>query len=170
MNDAQKFALSKVPEITVGFWIIKIFATTLGEVGGNAVTMTLGFGYLAGTVIFAVALLILLHAQIRARRFHLFLYWGVITATTLAGTALADFLDRSLGIGYFGGSLSLLVSVLATLGLWYWSQGSISVDTVTTPKVEAFYWATIMFSQPSAPHSATGWPILPALAIVVVRS
>jgi uncharacterized membrane-anchored protein len=147
MNDARKFALSKVPEITLWFWIIKILATTLGEVGGNAVTMTLGFGYLAGTATFAAALLTLLVAQIRASQFHLFLYWGVITATTLAGTALADFLDRSLGIGYFGGSLSLLVAVLATLGLWYWSQGSISVDTVKTPKVEAFYWATIMFSQ-----------------------
>jgi uncharacterized membrane-anchored protein len=147
MHDAQKFVMSKVPEITLGFWVIKIFATTLGEVGGNAVTLTLRFGYLEGTVIFAVVLLVLLGAQIGANRFHLLLYWGVITATTLTGTALADFLDRSLGIGYFGGSLSLLVSVLATLGLWYWSQGSISVDTVKTPKVEAFYWAAIMFSQ-----------------------
>jgi uncharacterized membrane-anchored protein len=120
---------------------------SLGEVGGNAVTMALGLGYLLGTAIFAVALLLLLSAQINANRFHPFLYWAVITATTLLGTTLADFFDRSLGIGYLGGSLSLFTMVLATLGLWYWSLGSISVDTVNTPKVEAFYWAAITFSQ-----------------------
>lgn len=147
MKDAQKLALSKVPEITLGFWIIKIFATTLGEVGGNAVTMTLGLGYLIGTAIFAAVLVVAVTAQIRAERFHPFLYWAVITATTLAGTTLADFSDRSIGIGYLGGSISLFALVLATLGLWYWSLGSVAIETVTTPKVEAFYWATIMFSQ-----------------------
>jgi uncharacterized membrane-anchored protein len=138
---------SKVPEITLGFWIIKIFATTLGEVGGNAVTMQLGLGYLVGSAIFAAALIVLVGVQIAAKRFRPFLYWAVIVATTLTGTALADFFDRSLGIGYLGGSLSLFALVLATIGLWYWTLGSVAVDTVVSPKVEAFYWATIMFSQ-----------------------
>ncbi len=139
--------LSKVPAVTLGFWFIKILATTLGEVGGNAVTMTLGLGYLLGTAIFAVPLLVAIAAQIRAKRFHAYLYWTVITLTTLAGTTLADFCDRSLGVGYMGGSLSLFTLVLATLGLWYHSLGSIDVQTVTSPKAEGFYWATIMFSQ-----------------------
>ena len=147
MNDVGDRVLSKVPEVTLGFWIIKIFATTLGEVGGNAVTMALGLGYLVGTAIFAAALLLLLSAQINANRFHPFLYWAVITATTLLGTTLADFFDRSLGIGYLGGSLSLFTMVLATLGLWYWSLGSIAVETLGSPKAEGFYWAAIMFSQ-----------------------
>ena len=147
MNDVRDQVWSKVPEVTLGFWIIKIFATTLGEVGGNAVTMTLGLGYLAGTAIFAAALLLLLSAQIKADRFHPFLFWAVIAATTLVGTTLADFFDRSLGIGYFGGSLSLFTMVMATLGLWYWSLGSIAVETLGSPKAEAFYWAVIMFSQ-----------------------
>jgi uncharacterized membrane-anchored protein len=139
--------MTKVPEVTLAFWIIKIFATTLGEVGGNEVTLKLGFGYLVGTIIFAAALLVLLTAQIGAKRFHSFLYWAVITATTLTGTTLADFFDRSLGIGYLGGSLSLFTLVILTLGLWYGSFGSVSIATVSSPKVEAFYWATIMFSQ-----------------------
>lgn len=147
MTDAQTVALSKVPEVTLGFWIIKIFATTLGEVGGNAVTQTLGFGYLTGSAIFAAILVVVVSAQIMAKHFHPPLYWAVITATTLTGTALADFFDRSLGIGYLGGSLSLFALVIATLGLWQWTLGSIAVETVTTPKVESFYWATIMFSQ-----------------------
>lgn len=147
MRVVDENALSKVPAVTLGFWIIKVFATTLGETGGDAVTMTMGLGYLLGTAIFASILVLAVGAQIAARRFHPFLYWAVIVATTTAGTTLADFFDRSLGIGYFGGSLSLLVLLLATLGLWYWSQGSVAVETVTTPKVEAFYWATIMFSQ-----------------------
>ncbi len=139
--------LSKVPEVTLGFWIIKIFATTLGEVGGNAVSMTLGLGYLLGTVIFMVPLIVAVIAQIRANRFHPFLYWTVITLTTLAGTTLADFFDRSLGIGYPGGSLSLFALVMATLGLWYRSLGSVDIKTVVSHKAETFYWATIMFSQ-----------------------
>src|SRR6201997_446107 len=138
---------SKVPEVTLGFWIIKIFATTLGEVGGNAVTLQLGFGYLIGSAMFAAVLIVLVGTQIAANRFNAFLYWAVIVATTLTGTALADFFDRSLGIGYLGGSLSLFALVIATLGLWQWTLGSVAVETVTTPKVESFYWATIMFSQ-----------------------
>jgi uncharacterized membrane-anchored protein len=147
MDQIVRTETSKIPAVTLGFWIIKMFATTLGEVGGNEVTLKLGLGYLVGTAIFAAALLVVLSAQIRAKRFHPFLYWAVITATTLAGTTLADFFDRSLGIGYLGGSLSLFTLVILTLGFWYWSLGSVSIETVTSPKVEAFYWATIMFSQ-----------------------
>ncbi|KST61159.1 hypothetical protein AO398_00265 [Methylobacterium sp. GXS13] len=137
----------KVPEATAGFWAIKIVATTLGEVGGNAVALTLGLGYLAGTAIFGTLLAVLLAAQIRASRFHPILYWAVITATTLAGTTLADFCDRSLGIGYLGGSLILLASVVATLLLWKRTLGTVAVESVRTPRAEGFYWATIMFSQ-----------------------
>ncbi|HZU89354.1 MAG TPA: hypothetical protein VE993_08865 [Stellaceae bacterium] len=147
MAKTQSYALSKVPEVTFGFWIIKILATTLGEVGGNAVTMQLGFGYLIGSVIFAAILLVIVAAQIAAKRFRPFLYWSVIVATTLTGTTLADFFDRSLGIGYLGGSLSLFSLVMATIGLWYATLGSVAVQTVVSPKVEAFYWITIMFSQ-----------------------
>ena len=147
MNRTMQDTLSKVPEVTLVFWIIKIAATTLGETGGDAVTMTMGLGYLIGTAIFGAVLLVAVGAQIAAKRFHPFLYWFVIVATTTTGTTMADFLDRSLGIGYIGGSSILLASVLAVLGLWHWSLGSVSVDTVTEPKVEAFYWATIMFSQ-----------------------
>jgi len=142
----ERFA-SKVPEVTLGFWIIKILATTLGETGGDTVTMTMNFGYLAGTAIFLSALAALVASQVAAKRFHPFLYWSVIVASTTAGTTMADFADRSLGIGYTGGSLILLLCLLAVLGLWYWACGSISVETVRTPKVEAFYWAAITFSQ-----------------------
>ncbi len=139
--------LTKVPEVTLIFWIIKIAATTLGETGGDTVTMTLNWGYLAGTGIFLVALMVLVGAQITAKKFHPFLYWAAIVASTTVGTTMADFADRSLGIGYAGGSSILLVCVLAVLGIWYWSLGSISVDTVSTPKVEIFYWTAITFSQ-----------------------
>ncbi len=138
---------SKVPAVTLGFWVTKIFATTLGETGGDAVTMTLGLGYLVGTAIFAAIFVIAVSAQIAARRFHPFLYWAVIVATTTAGTTLADFADRSLGIGYVGGSSLLFVLLLATLALWHWSLGSVSSDTIISRKAETFYWATIMFSQ-----------------------
>jgi len=138
---------SKVPEVTLTFWLIKIAATTLGETGGDSVTMTLNWGYLAGTAIFLSLLVVLIAAQISARKFHPFLYWATIAASTTAGTTMADFADRSLGIGYSGGSSLLLAGVLAVLGLWYWSEGSISVETVSKPKVEAFYWAAITFSQ-----------------------
>ena len=147
MEKTAEHAPSKVPEVTLGFWIIKIFATTLGETGGDAVTMTLGLGYLVGTAIFAAIFVLAVGAQIGAKRFHPFLYWAVIVATTTAGTTLADFFDRSLGVGYIGGSLILFALLMATLGLWYWSLGSVAVATVTTSKVEVFYWATIMFSQ-----------------------
>src|SRR6202158_3214136 len=140
-------ALSKVPEVTLIFWLIKIAATTLGETGGDTVTMTLNWGYLAGTVLFLSLLVVLVIAQILARQFHPYLYWATIIASTTFGTTMADFADRSLGIGYTGGSSILLLGLLAVLGLWYWSLGSISVATVSTPKVEAFYWAAITFSQ-----------------------
>jgi uncharacterized membrane-anchored protein len=148
--------LSKVPAVTLTFWIIKILATTLGETGGDAVTMSwLGEttaaanpnGYLIGTAIFATALVLLVVAQIVARKFHPFLYWATIIASTTAGTTLADFADRSLGVGYTGGSSILFLCVVAVLGLWYWSEGTIAVETVSKPKTEAFYWATITFSQ-----------------------
>jgi uncharacterized membrane-anchored protein len=139
--------LSKVPAVTLGFWIIKILATTLGETAGDTVTMTWNLGYLAGTAIFLSALVLLVVVQIRAKKFHPFLYWSTIVASTTAGTTAADFADRSLGIGYTGGSALLLLCVLASLGLWYRSEGTVSVATVNTPRVEAFYWATITFSQ-----------------------
>ena len=139
--------LSKVPAVTLGFWIIKILATTLGETGGDTVTMTMDLGYLTGTVIFLSALLVLVFIQIRARQFRPFLYWSTIVASTTAGTTMADFADRSLGIGYAGGSVVLLLCVLAILWMWFHAEGSVSVNTVSTPRVEAFYWATITFSQ-----------------------
>lgn len=145
MNDHP--IMSKVPAVTLGFWIIKIAATTLGETGGDTVTMTMNLGYLTGTAIFLSALVVLAVFQIIAKKFHPFLYWATIVASTTAGTTMADFADRSLGIGYAGGSLILLIGVLAVLGAWYWTEGTVSVATVTTPRVEAFYWATITFSQ-----------------------
>jgi uncharacterized membrane-anchored protein len=147
MNDATKQALTKVPAVTLGFWVIKILATTLGETGGDTVTMTLNWGYAAGVALFGITLVALVAGQIFAKRFHPTLYWATIVASTTFGTVLADFADRSLGIGYTGGSILLLCCLLATLGFWRWSQGSVSVNTVSTPKVEAFYWATITFSQ-----------------------
>jgi uncharacterized membrane-anchored protein len=139
--------LSKVPEVTLVFWIIKIAATTLGETGGDTVTMTMNLGYLTGTAIFLSAFLVLVTLQIAAKQFRPWLYWATIIASTTAGTTMADFADRSLGIGYAGGSSILLLCLLSVLCLWYWSLGSISVDTVNAPKVEAFYWAAITFSQ-----------------------
>jgi uncharacterized membrane-anchored protein len=147
MNDTRDLVLSKVPEVTLTFWIIKIAATTLGETGGDSVTMTLNWGYLTGTVIFLSLLVALVVVQIAAKKFHPLLYWATIVASTTAGTTMADFADRSLGVGYTGGSSILLACVLGVLGLWYWSQGSIAVETVNTPKVEAFYWVAITFSQ-----------------------
>ena len=139
--------LSKVPEVTLVFWIIKIAATTLGETGGDTVTMTLNWGYLAGTALFLGLLIALVIAQVRARKFHAFLYWATIVASTTFGTTMADFADRSLGIGYTGGSTLLFLCLMAVLGLWYWSQGTVSVNTVSTRKAELFYWAAITFSQ-----------------------
>ena len=147
MNDIAKVTLSKVPEVTLTFWVIKIAATTLGETGGDSVTMTLNWGYLVGTAIFLSLLVVLVIWQIAADKFHPFLYWATIIASTTFGTTMADFADRSLGIGYSGGSALLFMCLMAVLGLWYGSQGTIAVDTVSTPKVEAFYWAAITFSQ-----------------------
>ena len=147
MDDRYERALSKVPEVTLGFWIIKILATTLGETGGDTVTMTLNWGYLAGTALFAVLLVALVVAQIISKRFHPVLYWSTIVASTTFGTTMADFADRSLGIGYTGGSTLLLACLAAVLGLWYATEGTVSVDTVSTPRVEAFYWGAITFSQ-----------------------
>jgi uncharacterized membrane-anchored protein len=138
---------SKVPAVTLAFWVIKILATTLGETGGDTVTMTLDWGYFAGTALFLGLFVALVIAQIRAKAFHPVLYWATIIASTTFGTTMADFADRSLDIGYTGGSTLLLVCLLAVLGLWYWSEGTISVDTVNTPRVEAFYWLAITFSQ-----------------------
>jgi uncharacterized membrane-anchored protein len=138
---------SKVPQVTFIFWFIKILCTTLGETGGDAVTMSMNLGYLVGTGIFATIFLAAVVVQVKAKRFRPFFYWITIIATTTVGTTMADFADRSLGIGYTGGSLTLLILLLTSLAVWYWSQGSISVTTVSTPKVEIFYWETIMFSQ-----------------------
>jgi uncharacterized membrane-anchored protein len=139
--------LSKVPELTLLFWIIKIAATTLGETGGDAVSMSMDLGYLVGTAIFAAIFLIAVYFQIKAPRFHPVIYWVTIIATTTVGTTLADFADRSLGIGYAGGASLLFISLMASLVVWYKVMGSVSVDSVSSPKSEMFYWITIMFSQ-----------------------
>jgi uncharacterized membrane-anchored protein len=140
-------AMSKVPAVTLGFWVIKIIATTLGETGGDAVSMTLNWGYALSSAMFIGIFVLAVGAQIAANSFHPFLYWVVIVATTTAGTTMADFADRSLGIGYPGGSLLLLALLMASLGIWYWRAGSISVDTVASPRIEMFYWTAILFSQ-----------------------
>src|SRR5258708_15776282 len=147
MSRALERVVSKVPEITLGFWIIKIAGTTLGETGGDSVTMTLDWGYLIGSAVFVSMLPLVIGAQIAARRFHPFLYWAAIVASTTAGTTMADFADRSLGIGYTGGSAILFLCLLTALALWYWSLGSISVKTVNTPEAEGFYWLAITFAQ-----------------------
>ena len=156
MNEETLQLVAKVPQVTFVFWIIKILATTLGETGGDAVTMSWlrettaeakGTGYLIGTGIFGVIFIVAVLVQIRAKKFHPFLYWLTIVATTTVGTTLADYCTRSLGIGYTGGSTILLICVIASLLIWRWSTGSISIETVSTPQVEIFYWVTIMFSQ-----------------------
>ncbi|MGS1024399.1 COG4705 family protein [Burkholderia glumae] len=147
MRTSTENALVKVPEVTLGFWLIKIAATTLGETGGDAVSMSMNLGYLVGTGIFAVIFLAAVVAQVKVKGFHPFLYWTTIIATTTVGTTLADFADRSLGIGYAGGSTLLLASLLGSLLVWHRTLGSVSVSTVSLPKAEAFYWLTIMFSQ-----------------------
>jgi uncharacterized membrane-anchored protein len=139
--------LGKVPEVTLVFWIIKIAATTLGETGGDAVSMSMNLGYLVGTLIFAVLFALAVSVQIAAKRFHPWLYWLTIVATTTVGTTLADFADRSLGIGYAGGSALLLVLLLASLFIWYRALGTVAVSSVSTPRAEMYYWITIMFSQ-----------------------
>jgi uncharacterized membrane-anchored protein len=138
---------SKVPEVTLIFWIIKILATTLGETGGDALSMSLNLGYAISSFIFIGIFMIAVAAQIAAKKFHPSLYWFVVVATTTAGTTMADFADRSLGIGYPGGATLLFVLLMASLATWYWSAGSISVNTVSTPRIETFYWVAILFSQ-----------------------
>ena len=147
MNNPVENTLSKVPEVTLIFWMIKIAATTLGETGGDAVSMSMHLGYLVGTGIFAVLFLLAVAAQIKAKAFHPFLYWTTIIATTTVGTTLADYADRSLGIGYAGGASLLFTLLMLSLFVWYWSLGTISVASVSSPKAELFYWVTIMFSQ-----------------------
>ena len=147
MNNTTEHALSKVPEVTAIFWIIKIFATTLGETGGDTVSMSMNLGYLVGTGIFAAIFFMAVLAQIKAKGCHPFLYWTTIIATTTVGTTLADYADRSLGIGYAGGASLLFVLLMASLAIWYRTLGSVSVATVSSPKAEMFYWVTIMFSQ-----------------------
>ncbi len=156
MSKGNREIIAKVPQVTLLFWVIKILATTLGETGGDAVTMSWlgettaaakGSGYLIGTAIFGVVFIAVLLVQIRAKRFHPFLYWLTIVATTTVGTTLADYCTRSIGLGYAGGSSILLIFVIVSLLIWWWSTGSISIETVSRPKVEVFYWVTIMFSQ-----------------------
>jgi uncharacterized membrane-anchored protein len=146
-NASANVQLGKVAQVTPGFWIIKIAATTLGETGGDAVTMSMNLGYLTGTVIFATLFLLAVSAQIWARKFHPFLFWAVVITTTTVGTTLADLLDRSLGIGYLGGTAILLALLLGTLALWHRTMGSICVSDISTRKAEIFYWTTILFSQ-----------------------
>lgn len=147
MNTDVQNALSKVPEVTLVFWVAKIAATTLGETGGDAVSMSMQLGYLAATGIFALIFLLAVGAQIGAKRYHPWLYWATIIATTTVGTTLADFADRSLGIGYAGGTVLLFALLMASLATWYRTLGTVSADSVSTPLSELFYWMTIMFSQ-----------------------
>lgn len=147
MNTPAANAISKVPEVTLVFWVIKVLATTLGETGGDAVSMSMNLGYLVGTGLFAVLFAIAVMAQIAATRFQPLLYWATIITTTMVGTTLADFADRSLGIGYAGGTLLLLGLLAASLALWYRTLGSVSVASINSPRAEVFYWVTIMFSQ-----------------------
>ena len=156
MDEGRSELVAKVPHVTLLFWIIKILATTLGETSGDAVTMSwlgettpeaTGTGYFIGTAIFGVIFIVAVLVQIVAKKFHPFVYWLTIVATTTVGTTLADYCDRSLGIGYRGGSTILLICVVTSLLIWRWSTGSVSIETVSTPQVEVFYWVTIMFSQ-----------------------
>ena len=146
MDRVPPISASKVPEVTLAFWAIKIAATTLGETAGDALSMTLRLGYAVSTGIFFAFFLLAVTAQVRAERFHRFLYWAVIVATTTVGTTMADYADRSLGIGYVGGSLLLFALLMLVLGLWRYALGSVSVDHIDSPKVELFYWTTILFS------------------------
>src|SRR3954454_21496670 len=156
MGERKSELIAKVPRVTILFWIVKVLATTLGETGGDAVTMSWlgettseakGTGYLIGTAIFGIIFIVTVPVQIRAKKFHPLLYWLTIVATTTVGTTLADYCTRSLGVGYTGGSTILFICVIASLLIWRWATGSISIETVSTPKVVIFYWVTIMFSQ-----------------------
>src|SRR5260370_23640799 len=146
MDSIHKAVLSKVPQVNLGFWIIKIAATTLGETGGDALSMTMNLGYVVSSAIFFAFFIITVASQVSARSFHPFLYWAVIVATTTLGTTMADYADRSLGIGYIGGSLILFSILMLVLALWGYFVGSVSVNDITSPKAEIFYWTTILFS------------------------
>jgi uncharacterized membrane-anchored protein len=149
-QDAVRFArqaVSKVPEVTLGFWVIKVAATTLGETGGDWVSMSLNLGYLVGSAIFLVLFVGLVYGQVMAREFRRFLYWATIIATTTLGTTMADFADRSLGVGYPGGTAIVVALLIASLGIWYRSEGTVSVASIVTGRAEWFYWITILFSQ-----------------------
>jgi len=147
MQSSIEKSLSKVPQVTLMFWVIKIAATTLGETGGDAVSMSMNVGYLVGTAIFAVLFVATVYAQIRAKAFHPAIYWTTIIASTTVGTTMADFADRSLGIGYTGGSMLLAALLVGSLWLWNRTLGTVAIDSVSTPQSEIFYWVTIMFSQ-----------------------
>ena len=146
MSNVREISLNKVPEVTLAFWIIKIAATTMGETAADAVTMTMHLGYAIGTAIFFSFFIVTVAIQITAKSFHPFLYWAVIIATTTVGTTMADYADRSLGIGYIGGSLTLFTMLMLVLATWRFTMGSVSVNDITSPKVEMFYWTTILFS------------------------
>ncbi len=146
MNRVREFSLNKVPEVTLAFWVIKVAATTMGETAADAVSMTMHLGYAIGTAIFFSFFIVTVAAQVTAKSFHPFLYWAVIIATTTVGTTIADYADRSLGIGYVGGSLTLFTMLMLVLGIWRFTMGSVSVNNITSPKVEMFYWTTILFS------------------------
>src|SRR5260370_18617869 len=148
MSSTREAALSKVPQVTLGFWIIKIAATTLGETGGDALSMTMNLGYVVSSAIFFAFFIITVAGQVTARSFHPFLYWAVIVATTTLGTPMADYADRSLGIGYVGGSLPLFAILLLVLALLRSVVGSVPVDSIPSPRAEIFYWTAILFSTP----------------------
>ena len=147
LDETKQETASKVPQVTLFFWVMKILATTLGETGGDAVSMSMNLGYLVGTVIFAAVFLVAVLVQVMARKFHPIIYWTTIIATTTVGTTMADFADRSLHVGYPGGTAILFTLLMASLFVWYKTLGSIDVRTVSSPRVEVFYWVTIMFSQ-----------------------
>jgi len=147
MDSVLKKDLSKVPAVTLGFWIVKILATTLGETGGDALSMTLSLGYLVSSLIFAGIFAVAVAVQIRARAFHPYIYWLTIVATTTLGTTMADFADRSLGVGYTGGSALLFALLIISLAVWRRTLGTVAVDSIVTAKAEMFYWVTILFSQ-----------------------
>ena len=147
MRDVVARTASKVPEVTLIFWLIKILATTLGETGGDALSMSADFGYALSSLVFIGVFVVAVVVQISAKAFHPLLYWIVVIATTTAGTTMADFADRSLGIGYPGGASLLFLLLMVSLAFWRWVEGTISVDTVTAPRTETFYWISIMFSQ-----------------------
>ena len=146
MNSIREAVLSKVPQVTLGFWIIKIAATTLGETGGDALSMTMNLGYVVSSAIFFAFFIVTVASQVAARSFHSFLYWAVIVATTTLGTTMADYADRSLGVGYIGGSLTLFVILMLVLGIWRYVEGTVSVNNITSRRAEIFYWTAILFS------------------------